>query len=112
MPKGKKMRRLIMGPMSDLRSRLFMALASDQRLRILLFLKDGPKNSQQIINEIGLDPSVISRHLMLLRNVGLVSAYKEGVLMFFKVDDERVFQIIDLATGITKDWLEQIKSQL
>ncbi len=110
MPKGMRMGDRMMGGMSDPRSRFFMALASDQRLRILTLLKDGPKNSQEIIAELNLDASVISRHLMMLRNVGLVSAYKEGVTMFFKIDDERVFQLIDLASDITKDWLQKMQS--
>ncbi len=110
MPKGMKMGGRMMGGMGDPRSRFFMALASDQRLRILLLLKEGPKNSQEIISELNLDASVISRHLMMLRNVGLVSAYKEGVTMFFKIDDERVFQLIDLATEMTKDWLQRMQN--
>ncbi|RLD16227.1 hypothetical protein DRI50_02395 [candidate division KSB1 bacterium] len=110
MPKGMKMGGRMMDPMGDPRSRFFMALASDQRLRILNLLKEGPKNSQDIIDDLGLDPSVISRHLMMLRNVGLVSAYKEGAILFFRIDDERIFKIIDLATEITKDWLSKIQN--
>ncbi len=108
MPRGMKMGTKMMGPMADPRSRFFMALASDQRLRILELLKQGEKNSQQIINELLLDPSVVSRHLMILRNVGLVEAYKQGVTMYFKIADPRVFEIVDLATQITRDWLNKI----
>ncbi len=99
----------MMGPMADPRSRFFMALASNQRLRILNLLKDGAKNSQEIIAALGLDPSVVSRHLMMLRNVGLVSAFKEDATLLFKIEDARVFQIIDLATAVTKEWLQKIQ---
>lgn len=44
---------------------------------------------------------------MMLRNVGLVEAYKQGVTMYFKIADPRVFDIIELATNITRDWLSK-----
>ena len=109
MPRGIKMGPKMMGPMTDPRSRLFLALASDQRLRILLLLKEREKNSQEIISELLLDPSVVSRHMMMLRNVGLVEAYKQGVSMYFKIADKRVYQIIELATNITRDWLNKFQ---
>ncbi|MHB2155919.1 ArsR/SmtB family transcription factor [Caldithrix abyssi] len=109
MPRGMKMGGRMMGPMTDPRSRFFMALASDQRLRILELLKNGEKNSQEIINELLLDPSVVSRHMMMLRNVGLVEAHKQGVTMYFKIADTRIFELIETATDITRDWLNKFR---
>ncbi len=107
MPRGMGRGRGMMGPMMDPRSRFFMALASDQRLRILSLLKDGEKNSAEITRALELDPSVISRHLMMLRNVGLVIARREGAVLFFSLSDKRVWDIIDTATAIIKDWLDK-----
>jgi len=97
----------MMGPMTDPRSRFFMALASDQRIRILELLKESEKSSSDIIQALELDASVISRHLMMLRNVGLVAARKDGVALYFSIADERVFRIVDLATEVIKDWFDQ-----
>jgi len=97
----------MMGALWDPRSRLFMALASDQRLKILELLQQGEKSSADIIEALNLDPSVVSRHLMMLRNLGLVQARKEGVSMYFSIADERVLQLIELATQIIKEWLDQ-----
>ena len=111
MPRGMKMGMggRMMGPMMDPRSRFFMALASDQRLKILELLKEGEKSSQEIISAVGLDASVISRHLMMMRHVGLVAARKEGVALYFSLADERVLQILEIATRITKDWYDQFQ---
>ena len=97
----------MMGPMMDPRSRFFMALASDQRIKILELLKEAEKSSAEIIQALELDASVISRHLMMLRNVGLVAARKQGVALYFSITDDRVFKIIDLATEVIKDWFDQ-----
>jgi len=97
----------LMGALGDPRSRLFMALASDQRLKILELLQQGEKNSADLIEALKLDASVVSRHLMMLRNLGLVQARKERVTMYFSIADERVLQLMELATRIIKDWLDQ-----
>ncbi len=71
----------MMGPMMDPRSKFFMALANDHRLKMIEMLRDGEKSSSQIIEALGLYPSVVSRHLTMLRNVGIVAARKEGVTL-------------------------------
>ena len=101
-----------MGPMMDPRSRFFMALASDQRLRLIQALRGGERSSAELVEILELDPSVVSRHLMLLRNVGIVSARKEGVTMYFSIADERIFQILDLATGMIRDWLDRYQQMI
>ncbi len=100
-------RRRMMGQIDDPRSRFFMALASDQRLMIIESLKKGEKSSSELIEILQLDPSVVSRHLMMLRNVGIVSARKEGVALYFSLSDERVIDVIKLATNISKDWFSK-----
>jgi len=46
---------------------------------------------------------------MMLRNVGLVSARKEGVSLYFTLADERLLKVIELATDITKDWFNRFQ---
>lgn len=100
---GKRM----MGPMADPRSRFFMTLASDQRIRVLELLKEKELSSAELINALELDASVVSRHLMMLRNMGLVSARKEGVALYFSIAHDSVFDIIDLATKMIKEWYDK-----
>ncbi len=98
----------MMGGMTDPRGKLFMALACDQRIKILEALKEGEKSSAQLIDILLLDPSVVSRHTMTLRNAGLVSARKEGVVVYFSLADKRVSKLINLATDITKEWYKNL----
>lgn len=97
----------IMGPMADPRSRFFMTLASDQRIKILELLKEKELSSAQLIDALELDASVVSRHLMMLRNIGLVSARKEGVALYFSIANDSVFDIVNLATKIIKEWYDK-----
>ena len=101
-----KFRHGMMGPQMDPRSRFFMALASDQRLRVLDLINEGEKSSAELAAALKLDPSVVSRHMMMLRNVGLVNARKSRVTLFFSIADPRIHQIVNLASDIIKDWFD------
>jgi|YelNatPaOPRAMG01_1025707.scaffolds.fasta_scaffold53229_2 DNA-binding transcriptional ArsR family regulator len=109
MPRGmmKGMGGRMMGPMMDPRSRFFMALSSDQRLRIIEMLKSGEKTLADFTKDLQIDVSVVSRHLMMLRGFGIVSARREGVYVYFNIADKRIFDIIALSNEIISDWFRQ-----
>ncbi len=107
MPRGMGMGGGCTGAMMDPRSRFFAALASDQRLKLLANLREGEKSSADLTEVLELDPSVVSRHLTFLRNVGLVNGRKEGATLYFSIASEDVFRIVEIATGIIRDWLDQ-----
>ncbi len=103
MPRGRGRGRML-GSMNDPRSKLFLAFANDQRIKIIQELQKGERSSPELIKLLQLDPSVVSRHLSLMRNVGIINARKEGVVLYFSLADNRVVKILDLSTQITKDW--------
>ena len=105
MPRG--MHGQMMSSMMDPRSRFFMALSNDQRLKILMLLKESEKSLTDLANELEIDVSVVSRHLMMLRSLGIVSARREGVYVFFNIADNRVFDLITLANQIIRDWFDK-----
>ena len=84
-------------------ARLFKVLASDQRLRILVLLKDGEKSSGELSLELGLDPSVVSRHLSLMRSFRLIATRKEGNNLYYSIADSRVLEIRELGKQIVSD---------
>ncbi len=97
----------MIGSMMDPRSRFFMALASDQRVRIIELLKSGEKTLSDFTKDLEIDVSVVSRHLMMLRGVGIVSARREGVFVYFSIADKRVFDLMGLSNQIISDWFKQ-----
>ncbi len=113
MPKGMRGRHghgmggRMMGSMMDPRSRFFLALSNDQRLKIIRMLKDGEKSLSDIVKGLEIDVSVVSRHLMMLRGLGIVSARREGLYVYFKIADKRIFDIIALSNQIITDWFKQ-----
>ncbi|MCD6241585.1 winged helix-turn-helix transcriptional regulator, partial [Candidatus Bathyarchaeota archaeon] len=61
-----------------LKAKVFKALADPVRLKIIEFLRDGEKCVCEIIPHVDIAQPLVSRHLKILRDSGLVRVRKEG----------------------------------
>jgi len=61
------------------------ALSDENRVRILMFLRDGELCLCQIIEVLGLASSTVSKHMSILFEAGLVLARKEGRWRYFRL---------------------------
>jgi len=68
------------------RVEVLKAMAHPTRLFILDTLLNGPLCVCEINALIDADVSTISKHLLLLRNAGLVSYEKKGLQVFYKLE--------------------------
>lgn len=91
----------------QLESDFLKTLAQPTRLKILYFLKDGEKCACKIIPEMKEEQSNVSRHLALLREQGVVEARKEGVSVYYKIKDIRVFTLLLLVDDIVKAQIKE-----
>ena len=95
------------------KAKLFRALSDPVRLEILDFLRDGEKCVCEIIPHVKLIQPVVSRHLKILKDSGIVGDKKEGNRRLYSITDQQIFQIIDgvtpeLVNTFTTRILEQI----
>ncbi|MBZ0255693.1 metalloregulator ArsR/SmtB family transcription factor [bacterium] len=67
---------------------ILKALADENRVRILMALRNGELCACQIIELLGLAPSTVSKHLSILKNAGLVESRKDGRWMYFELADD------------------------
>jgi len=73
------------------------ALAHPLRLSILLFIdKNKSVNVNKIYNTLKLEQSITSQHLKILRTAGIVNYQREGKLIFYSVNYNKVKRIVDL----------------
>ena len=61
------------------------ALADENRVRVLLFLRDGELCLCQVVEMLGLAPSTVSKHMTILHQAGLVEFRKEGRWMYYRL---------------------------
>jgi ArsR family transcriptional regulator, arsenate/arsenite/antimonite-responsive transcriptional repressor len=66
------------------------ALGDENRVRALVVLREGELCVCQIIELLGLAPSTVSKHMSILKQVGLVEATKKGRWVYYRLpnDDE------------------------
>ncbi len=67
------------------RSEIMKALAHPTRLFIVDFLADGEKCVCEIVEQVGVDISTISKHLLVMKNAGLVEDQKRGLNVFYRL---------------------------
>jgi DNA-binding transcriptional ArsR family regulator len=73
---------------------LLSALAAPERLRIVRYLRDGPRNVSEIAEMLQTAVVNASHHLAVLRHAGLVRNEKQGRFVLYSLSPE-VFQRAD-----------------
>lgn len=62
-------------------------LSDPTRLAVLESLMAGPKNVGELMGQLGVEQSLLSHHLSVLRDNGLVEATREGKTMIYKLPE-------------------------
>jgi ArsR family transcriptional regulator len=94
-------------------AKIFKALSDPFRLRIIEFLRDDGKCVCEIVSYLGIIQPVVSRHLKILKDIGLVKDRKIGNRRLYSVTDPRIFGIINTVTielvdALSRRIIEQI----
>ncbi len=84
----------------ELEAELLSLLGQPTRLKLLYILREGEKCVCEILPPMSEDQSVISRHLIRMRQAGLLSSRKEGVSVYYWISEPRVFKLLELADDI------------
>ncbi|MEM0100788.1 MAG: metalloregulator ArsR/SmtB family transcription factor [Candidatus Methanomethyliaceae archaeon] len=95
------------------KAKIFKALADPIRLQILELLRSGEKCVCEIISHINFPQPVISRHLKILKNCGIVKDRHLGNKRLYSITDYSIFNVIDaidekLINSLTKHVIEAI----
>ena len=88
-----------MRPDYDSESLRFKALGHPARLHILDVLRRGEACVCHIEAEVGRRQAYISQQLMVLREMGLVEARKDGMKVFYRIADTAVLDLLARTVG-------------
>ena len=94
------------------KAEFFRTLGHPARVRILQLLRTGERSVGALQAELGLDSGGTSQQLAALRRIGLVEGRREGTSVYYRVTDDEVFVLLDLARGIIGRVLEGRQSLL
>jgi len=95
------------------RAKIFNALSDPIRLEIIEFLRDGEKCVCEITPHVKLLQPVVSRHLKILKDAGLVKRRKKGTWHMYSITNPEVYGVIDrlnpeLLAALKQRIIEQI----
>jgi ArsR family transcriptional regulator len=86
------------GDAFDRMAAVFRILADAGRLAILDCLMEGGEMSVgQIVRAIGRNQATVSKHLKLMAEIGLLARRKQGLQVFYRLQDpvwEKVFRLV------------------
>ena len=77
-------------------SRIFDALASEPRRRILAYLSEAELTTSELALRFQMTAPAISRHLSVLENAGLVSSERQGQRVLYRLNRDN---LVNTLTG-------------
>lgn len=100
------------GELQTFKAAFFRALAHPGRIRILEILVKGGHSVQELQAALDLDQPIVSQHLAVLRNQGIIAAEKQGVSVRYTVRDPLVGDLLDVARRIFNNRLADTQGLL
>ena len=99
----------------------FNAVAEPRRRQILTLLAGGERPVNDLVDELGLAQPQVSKHLRVLREVGLVETRDQGRQRMYRLNGRRLKPIHDWIKQFEQGWndrfdamdelLEELKTQ-
>jgi DNA-binding transcriptional ArsR family regulator len=95
-------------PAHEVKANLFRVLGHPARVRVLELLRERERSVGALQAELELDSGGTSQHLTALKRIGLVESRRDGTSVYYRVADERVFDLLAAARDIiTRQLSEQ-----
>lgn len=101
-------------PLYEIKANLFKALAHPARIRILEILSSTGRATpvSEILAETGLEPTLISQHLAVLRRHYVVSGERVGNAVFYELAHPKISELLLIARTFLTDTLGARRDQL
>jgi DNA-binding transcriptional ArsR family regulator len=94
---------------SRIKSTIFHALSDQIRLEIIIYLRDGEKCVCEIVPHMNLIQPLISRHLKILKDAGVIRCRKDGTKRMYSIVDQRIFNVLD---GLTPELVDVLTKEI
>jgi DNA-binding transcriptional ArsR family regulator len=96
-------------PRAATTSDAFNAVAEPRRREILNYLALQERPVGEIVAALGLEQPSVSKHLRVLRDVGLVRVRREGRNMLYSLDAEAIRPLYEWTRTFERFWRHQLQ---
>lgn len=90
---------------TQLHAEICAGLADPNRILILYELSQSPRNVTELSTNLKMPQPMVSRHLKVLRERGMVRPNRKGTVIEYTLADERLIQALDLLRAVMRDGL-------
>ena len=97
------MDRVLEQEINVLHAEVCAALADPKRIMIIYELAEAPRNVTELCTTLDLPQSLVSRHLKVLRDRGMVTATRQGPAVEYRLADARLTKALDLLRAVLHD---------
>jgi DNA-binding transcriptional ArsR family regulator len=77
------------------KSTVFYALSDPIRFEIITYLRNGEKCVCEIVPHLNLIQPLVSRHLKILKDAGILRCRKDGTKRMYSIVDPKIFDVVD-----------------
>jgi DNA-binding transcriptional ArsR family regulator len=95
-------------PRAATTSDAFNAIAEPRRREILNYLAVQERSVSDVVDQIGLEQPSVSKHLRVLRDVGLVSVRRDGRQIFYRTNAEAIRPLHEWTRTFERFWHHQL----
>jgi DNA-binding transcriptional ArsR family regulator len=95
-------------PRAATTSDVFNAIAESQRRDILVYLAARERAVGEIVEQFSLGQPSVSKHLKVLRDVGLVHVRREGRQMFYQTNLAGLRPVLEFTGLFERFWRHQL----
>lgn len=82
------------------KAELCKTFSDPKRLMIISELREGEKSVNELVVALRVPQAVVSRHLAILRNRGVVVTRREGVNIYYRLADTKIIKACDIVHEI------------
>lgn len=90
-------------------SDVFTAVAEPRRRAILSYLALGERSVGDLVDELALEQPSVSKHLRVLREVGLVDARRDGRRILYRTNAGGLEPVYEWAKRFEHLWRQQLR---
>jgi DNA-binding transcriptional ArsR family regulator len=78
-------------------------LGNENRLKIIKFISEKESSVTEIVDATRLSQPLVSHHLKVLRDNGILETKRSGPFIYYKLKDQRLLQALGLFSEITNN---------
>ncbi len=99
------MNKTLEAEVTQLHAEICAGLADPNRIMILYTLSQSAHNVTELCKELDMPQPLVSRHLKVLRERGMVTTERRGTVIVYSLGDKRLIQALDLLRAAMRDML-------